>query len=146
MKEFDPVNDVEDSQLVLDHEEWPNFHDAEVHNLNIWRGDVRPDDKVWIGPVIEASFELFALERPYIAVDGTIGRLGGSGPGKEGRNMDQFCVRLEGFEGQAICAHLSRFGVHGSDLEIRYGAEGNGPSIYVQDPEGNTLELKGPSH
>ena len=68
MKEFDPIKHVEGSQLVLDHEEWPNFHDAEVHNLNIWRGDVRPDDDVWIGPVIEASFELCALKEPYIAV------------------------------------------------------------------------------
>ena len=68
MKEFDPIQDVEESQLILDHGEWPNFHDAEVHNLNIWRGDVRPNDNVWIGPVIEASFELCALENPYIVV------------------------------------------------------------------------------
>ena len=26
----------------------------------------------------------------------------------------------------------------------RYGAEGQRPSLYVQDPEGNTVELKGP--
>ncbi len=68
MKEFDPIEDVEDSQLILAHGEWPNFHDAEVHNLNIWRGDIRPDDHVWIGPVIEATFELCALEKPYIVV------------------------------------------------------------------------------
>ena len=81
-----------------------------------------------------------------VAVDGKIGRPGGAAPGKEGRNMDHFCVRLEQFEEDAIRAHLSRFGVHGSALEIRYGAEGDGPSIYVQDPEGNTVELKGPPH
>jgi hypothetical protein len=68
MKDFDPIADVENSQSVLDHGEWPNFHDAEVHHLNIWRGDVRPEDDVWIGPVIEASFELCALKEPYIAV------------------------------------------------------------------------------
>ena len=68
MKVFDPVEYVENSQSILDHGEWPNFHDAEVHNLSIWRGDVRPGDNVWIGPVIEASFELCALENPYIAV------------------------------------------------------------------------------
>jgi len=68
MKQFDPILDVKDSKLILDDGCWPNFHDAEVHNLNIWRGDVRPDDNVWIGPVIEASFELCALEKPYIAV------------------------------------------------------------------------------
>lgn len=68
MIQFDPVNNVEDSQLILDGGEWPNFHDAEVINLNIWRGDVRPDDDIWIGPMIEASFELCALARPYIAI------------------------------------------------------------------------------
>lgn len=68
MKEFDPVHDVVDSHLILDDGLWPNFHDAEVHHLNIWRGDIRPDDHVWIGPVIEASFELCALRKPYIVV------------------------------------------------------------------------------
>jgi hypothetical protein len=68
MVQFDPVENVDDSQLVLDHGKWPNFHDAEIINLNIWRGDVRPDDNVWIGPVIEATFELCALKKPYIAV------------------------------------------------------------------------------
>ena len=68
MKEFNPIEDIEDSHLILDQGEWPSFHDAEVHNLNIWRGNVRPDDNVWTGPVIEASFELCALEKPYIAI------------------------------------------------------------------------------
>ena len=68
MTHFDPIRDIENSDIILDNGEWPNFHDAEVHNLNMWRGDVRPDDNVWIGPVIEASFELCALKNPYIAV------------------------------------------------------------------------------
>lgn len=66
MKAFDPLIDVQDSETILDQGQWPNFHDAEVHDLHIWRGDVRPEDNVWIGPVIDASFELCALERPYI--------------------------------------------------------------------------------
>ncbi len=78
------------------------------------------------------------------AVDGEIGRTGGAAPGKEGRNMDHFCVRLEPFKEEAIRAHLERYGVVGGKLETRYGAEGNGPSIYIQDPEENTVELKGP--
>lgn len=32
----------------------------------------------------------------------------------------------------------------GAAVERRYGAEGEGPSIYLSDPEGNTVELKGP--
>lgn len=68
MQAFDPLIDVINSELVLDAGQWPNFHDAEVHDLDIWRGDVRPEDNVWTGPVIEASFELCALRQPYIAV------------------------------------------------------------------------------
>ena len=68
MKKFDPLESVENCHLIVDEGEWPNFYDAEVHNLNIWRGDVRPDEDIWIGPIIEASFELCALEKPYIAI------------------------------------------------------------------------------
>ena len=68
MNQFDPLRDIDNSELILDHGVWPNFHDAEIHNLNMWRGDIRPDAHVWIGPVIEASFELCALKEPYIAV------------------------------------------------------------------------------
>ncbi len=81
-----------------------------------------------------------------VAVDSELGRLGGAAPGKEGRNMDHFCVRLEPFSEEAIRAHLAEYGVVGSNLETRYGAEGSGPSIYIQDPDGNTVELKGPPH
>lgn len=78
-----------------------------------------------------------------VSVDGELGRKGGAAPGAEGRNMDHFCVRLEAFDEPAIRAHLARFGVAHGDVATRYGAEGNGPSLYVQDPEGNTVELKG---
>jgi len=80
-----------------------------------------------------------------LAVDSELGRMGGAAPGKDGRNMDHFCVRLEIFNEDAIRKHLANHGVEGSKLETRYGAEGIGPSIYIQDPEGNTVELKGPA-
>ena len=79
-----------------------------------------------------------------VSVEGELGRLGGAPPGKGGRNMDHFCVRLDSFDEQVVRAHLAKFDVVGSDLAKRYGAEGYGPSIYIQDPEGNTGELKGP--
>lgn len=68
MNAFDPITHIVNSQLVLDQGEWPNFHDAELHTLNIWRGDVRPEEDVWIGPVIEVCFELCALKEPYLVV------------------------------------------------------------------------------
>ena len=79
-----------------------------------------------------------------VSVDGNLGRLGGQAPGKGGRNMDHFCVFLEDFDEQEIRTHLAKFNVIGGDREQRYGAEGYGSSIYIQDPEGNTVELKGP--
>ena len=80
-----------------------------------------------------------------ITVDGPSGRRGGAGPGKEGRNLDHFCFRVEPFDQEAIVAHLKRHGVAVGDIRPRFGAEGNGISIYLTDPEGNTVELKGPS-
>lgn len=68
MKEFNPIENIEDSYLILDEGKWPNFHDAEVHNLRIWRGDVQPDDNVWIGPVVETELELCALKKPYMVI------------------------------------------------------------------------------
>lgn len=80
-----------------------------------------------------------------ITIDGPLGRAGGAAAGREGRNMDHFCLRVEPFDQDAIVAHLKRHGVAVGDIRPRYGAEGNGLSIYLTDPEGNTVELKGPS-
>jgi len=78
-----------------------------------------------------------------IPVDQKLGRMGGAPPGREGRNVDHFCFRVEPFDEAAIRAHLDRFDVANGPSESRYGAEGEGPSIYIADPEGNTVELKG---
>lgn len=79
-----------------------------------------------------------------VPVDGKLGRAGGAAPGVEGRNLDHFCFRVEPFDQAAIRTHLAACGVAAGPTESRYGAEGEGPSIYLQDPEGNTIELKGP--
>jgi glyoxylase I family protein len=79
-----------------------------------------------------------------VPVDGKLGRQGGAAPGTEGRNVDHFCFRVEPFDEPAIRADLERAGVRVGPVESRNGAEGEGPSIYLSDPEGNTVELKGP--
>ena len=61
-----------------------------------------------------------------------------------GRNLDHFCLRIEPFDGEAILQYLRSKGCEPGKVEPRYGAEGEGPSIYVADPEGNVIELKGP--
>ena len=79
-----------------------------------------------------------------VAVDGAIGRKGGAAPGTEGRNMDHLCLRIEPFDPGALTADLIRHGVMPGEIKPRYGADGQGPSLYISDPEGNVVELKGP--
>ena len=79
-----------------------------------------------------------------VPVDGQLGRAGGAPPGREARNLDHFCFRVEPFDEAEIRTQLARVGATGGPVEQRYGAEGEGPSLYVADPEGNVVELKGP--
>ena len=79
-----------------------------------------------------------------VDIDGKLGRAGGAAPGAEGHNMDHLCLRAEPFDRDAIVAHLQAHDVRIGEFGSRYGAEGEGPSQYLFDPEGNLVELKGP--
>jgi catechol 2,3-dioxygenase-like lactoylglutathione lyase family enzyme len=79
-----------------------------------------------------------------VPIDGPLGQKGGAAPGAEGRNMDHFCLQVEPFDADSIITHLRTAGFDPAPVASRYGAKGQGPSIYVTDPEGNVLELKGP--
>ncbi len=79
-----------------------------------------------------------------VGVDTPLGRLGGAAPGPEGRNVDHVALQIEPFDAEALRAHLARHGAEPGDVGRRYGAEGFGPSLYVRDPDGNVVELKGP--
>ncbi len=79
-----------------------------------------------------------------VDVAGKLGRMGGAAPGAEGRNMDHLCLSVAPFDRAAIVAHLEARGVRVGEFGTRYGAEGEGPSQYLFDPEGNVVELKGP--
>lgn len=63
-----------------------------------------------------------------------------------GRNMDHFALRIRNFDMPALAAHLRRHGVAVGEPHERYGAEGYGSSLYIEDPDGNTVELKGPAY
>jgi catechol 2,3-dioxygenase-like lactoylglutathione lyase family enzyme len=80
-----------------------------------------------------------------VTVSGKLGAAGGAAPGREGRNVDHFCLRLSAFDEVAIRAHLARHGVAVGETASRYGAQGEGPSLYIEDPEGNVVELKAPA-
>jgi catechol 2,3-dioxygenase-like lactoylglutathione lyase family enzyme len=62
----------------------------------------------------------------------------------DGRNMDHYAVQIESMDVEALSAHLRHHGVDPGEVRRRYGAEGYGSSIYITDPDGNTVELKGP--
>jgi len=79
-----------------------------------------------------------------VRIDGELGSAGGAAPGIEGRNVDHFCFRVEPFDEADIRCVLAAHGMVVGPTESRYGAEGEGPSIYVTDQEGNMVELKGP--
>jgi glyoxylase I family protein len=80
-----------------------------------------------------------------VTLDGPLGRMGGAGPGKEARNLDHFALQVRPFDEAAVRAHLAAHEVAVVEEGQRYGADGDGLSLYVRDPEGNTVELKGPS-
>ena len=82
-----------------------------------------------------------------VPVDSPLGRAGGAAPPSAeagGRNMDHFALQVASFDEASIRRHLERHGIEAGDVGTRYGAQGSGPSMYLRDPDGNTVELKGP--
>ena len=81
-----------------------------------------------------------------VAVDGKLGARGGEAPGAGGRNVDHLCLRIDDFDEAAIIKHLAAHGIapHGP-ASRNFGAEGDGLSLYFDDPDGNAIELKGAS-
>lgn len=99
---------------------------------------------------VQEKFSLWQLRAgdgliDIVDVDGEIGRKGGAAPGKEARNLDHVCLRIEPWDEDALMAHLRGHGIEPEKAARRYGADGYGLSIYIEDPEGNTVELKGPA-
>jgi glyoxylase I family protein len=67
-------------------------------------------------------------------------------PAKPATNMDHLAFKVVPFDRDAIVSRLAALGVAVGETQERYGAEGTGPSVYFDDPEGNQIELKGPAH
>ena len=77
-----------------------------------------------------------------VDVDSELGRPGGGPPTVTENNLDHFCVQIEALDQRQLTDWLVTKGVEASEFEARYGAEGFGPSIYIHDPDGNTVELR----
>ncbi len=79
-----------------------------------------------------------------VPLDSPLGRAGGGPPADDGRNVDHVALQIEVFDADVLRGHLQAHGIEPGDVATRYGARGEGPSMYVRDPDGNTIELKGP--
>ena len=105
-----------------------------------------------LGLVIERELDIGLVQLragasliDLVPVSSRLGSVGGPAAGSSGHNMDHFALELTRFDADAIIAHLDAHGIDHGDVAPRYGAKGSGPSIYVKDPDGNTVELKGPA-
>lgn len=78
-----------------------------------------------------------------VAVDSALGRAGGGPPGRTENTLDHFCLELEPISQNELRSWLEAHGVACGEFETRYGAAGFGPSVYIADPDGNTVELRG---
>lgn len=77
-----------------------------------------------------------------VPVDSKLGREGGGPPSRTENNMDHFCLLLDPITEQQLSRHLKQHKIAGEGFTQRYGSEGFGQSIYIHDPEGNTVELR----
>jgi len=81
-----------------------------------------------------------------VSVDGALGSRGGPAAGAQGRNLEHLCLRIEPFDEAGLREHLKMHGVVvDGQVSSNLGAEGDGLSLYLRDPDGNGVELKGPA-
>ena len=97
-----------------------------------------------LGCVVERKLDRISLVQ-LRAGDSLLDLVANDQP-RTGKNMDHLCFRVDPFDPKDIAARLKPFNIDPGEAVDRYGSEGDGPSIYFNDPEGNQIELKGPSH
>ena len=77
-----------------------------------------------------------------VVVNSKLGAMGGGAPTKTERNVDHFCLQIKSMPEQEIINELEKSGINVDEFASRYGAQGLGNSIYIEDPEGNGVELR----
>ena len=84
-----------------------------------------------------------------VDVHGPTGQSGSNGSATEGgldhRNLDHYAVRVEPYDEAAILDFCKARGIQAEAPSFPLlGADGYGPAVYITDPDGNRVELKGP--
>ena len=78
-----------------------------------------------------------------VDANGPLGQQGGDRPDHAAPNMDHVCFQIDPWDAVVIEQHMRQHAVDVSAVAARYGSAGVGPSMYLSDPEGNNIELKG---
>lgn len=77
-----------------------------------------------------------------VEVNSELGQIGGNAPSKSDNNLDHFCLLFNSCSEQALRAHFKQHNIALSQFERRYGSQGYGMSVYIKDPQGNTVEIR----
>jgi glyoxylase I family protein len=77
-----------------------------------------------------------------VVVNSRLGAVGGGAPTQSERNIDHFCLQIKSVPEKDIITYLKESGIEAGEFESRFGAQGEGNSIYIKDPEGNDVELR----
>ena len=130
-----PINIIALDHIVLRTSQLDNM----VHFYQDILGCVIEREKLDIGLTqLRAGSALIDI----VTVDSEIGRMGGKATQQNGRNVDHFCLQVSSFEEEELLDYLKQHNITTSGFAERYGAQGYGRSVYVEDPEGNVVELK----
>jgi catechol 2,3-dioxygenase-like lactoylglutathione lyase family enzyme len=96
-------------------------------------------DQLGLEPMRVDEWRAGQILFPSVRIDaGTIIDLLAGAP--TGENLDHLCLVIEPTDLDALAAS-GRFEVVDGPA-TRFGARGNGTSLYIRDPDGNTVELR----
>jgi glyoxylase I family protein len=77
-----------------------------------------------------------------VDVNGKLGKAGGAAPRPTGNNLDHFCLQIKPFDEAELITYLQSHGIEIGEFQERNGAQGMGRSLYINDIDGNTVELR----
>jgi glyoxylase I family protein len=99
-----------------------------------------------LGLQVERTIEAFGLYQLRAGgslidiLDTKVYTVAEAGPGES--HYDHFCISVNRATVDQVIELLQQAGIPHTEPAERYGATGNGTSVYATDPDGRTVELK----